>query len=171
MRIPALTTLLLTFTTSVVAAAPERTAAPPAHASVAPTRQETTGRLRYTDAAPKAAVEATDPGDGWVELASATPASHGREFISIDAGTGALTQLRLTAATGRPAIDAVRVDYVGGGSKTFPVARTLAAQRAPAFVDLRGPHEIRQIIVISDRDSRGSYVVQGLAGTTGVAMR
>jgi hypothetical protein len=171
MRIPALTTLLLALTTSVVAAAPDRNAAPPAHASVAPTREETTGRLRYNAAAPKAADVAPEAADGWVELASATPASHGREFIALDADAGALTQLRLSAATGSPGIQAVRVDYVQGGSKTFPVDRTLAAKRAPAYVDLRGPHAIRQIVVISDRDSRGSYILQGLAGTTGVAMR
>lgn len=169
MRIPALTTLLLALTTSVVAAAPDRRAAPPAHESVAPTREETTGRLSYNEAAPKPAPDATDPADGWIELASATPASHGREFITVDAG--ALTRLRLTAAAGRPGIQAVRVDYVHGGAKTFPIDRTLAAKRAPAYVELRGPREIRQIIVISDRDSRGSYVVQGLTGDSGVAMR
>jgi hypothetical protein len=170
MRIPAFTTLLLGFTTSVVAAAPERNAAPPAHASVAPTRHESTGRLRYADAAPRTATTPA-PADGWVELASATPASHGREFIYLDDDAGALTRLRLTAAAGRPAIHAVRVDYAHGGSKTFPVDRTLVAEHAPVEVDLRGAHEIRQIIVISDRDSRGSYTLQGLAGTTGVAMR
>ena len=170
MRIPALTTLLLALTTTVVTAAPDRNAAPPAHESVAPTRDESTGRLSYNDAAPKAAAADPAPSDGWVELASATPASHGREFISLDADTGALTRLRLSAASGRPGIQAVRVDYVHGGSKTFPIDKTLGAKRAPAYVDLRGPREIRQIIVISDRDSRGSYVVQGLAGDS-VAMR
>jgi hypothetical protein len=170
MRIPALTTLLLALTTSVVTAAPDRNAAPPAHESVAPTRNETTARLRYgeSDAAPKATD--VEPGDGWIELASATPASHGREFIALDTDTGALTRLRLSAATGRPGIQAVRVDYVHGGSRTFAIDKTLGAKRAPAYVDLRGPREIRQIIVISDRDSRGSYVVQGLAGDS-VAMR
>ncbi|MEO7729388.1 MAG: hypothetical protein ABIY55_00320 [Kofleriaceae bacterium] len=158
-------------TTSVVAAAPDRNAAPPAHESVAPTREETTGRLSYNDAAAKPAPDVTDPADGWIELASATPASHGREFISIDADAGALTRLRLTAAAGRPGIQAVRVDYVHGGSRTFPIDKTLAAKRAPAYVDLRGPRAIRQIIVISDRDSRGSYLVQGLTGDPGVAMR
>jgi hypothetical protein len=171
MRIPALTTLLLTFATSVVAAAPSRTAAPPAHESIAPTRDETTGRLSYNGDAPRPAVDAADHGGGWVELASATPASHGREFIYVDADAGALTRLRLTAATGHPAIQAVRVEYVHGGAKTFPVGKTLAAQRAPAEVDLRGPREIRQIVVISRPESSGSYIVQGLAGTTGVAMR
>ena len=170
MRIPALTTLLLALTTSVVAAAPDRTTAPPAHESVAPTREETTGRLSYNDAAPKPAADAAVP-DGWIELASATPASHGREFITVDAEAGALTRLRLSAAAGRPSIQAVRVDYVHGGSRTFPIAKTLVARRAPTYVDLRGAREIRQIIVISDRDSRGSYVVQGLASDAGVAMR
>ena len=65
----------------------------------------------------------------------------------------------------------MRVDYVHGGSTTFPIEKTLAAKRTPAYVDLGGPREIRQIIVISDRDSRGSYVVQGFGGDSGVAMR
>ena len=170
MRISALTTLLLAAATSVVAAAPARDAAPPAHESVAPTKVESTERLRYGDDAAKAVEAPAEAVDGWVELASATPASHGREFITVDSDAGALTHLRLTAATGRTTIQSLRVDYVDGAHKVFPLGKTVAKGR-PASVDLRGPREVKQIVVVTDRASRGSYVVQGRAGATGVAMR
>jgi hypothetical protein len=148
MRIPAVTTVILGLAASV--------------ATAAPARDETTGRVSYS--AP-AASEA-----GWTELASATPASHGREFIVVGADAGSLTHLRVAAASGRPAIQAVRVDYIRGGHRTFAVGKSLTARR-PAVLDLRGPREIAQIVVLADAGSRGSYTLSARTGATGVAMR
>lgn len=138
--------------------------------SAAPAREETTERISYSDRARSPTKPDADPaGAGWVELASATPASHGREFIEVGADAGAITQLRLTAASGRPGIRAVRVEYKDGGRRTFAVDKVLGAKRRPAYLDLRGAHELREIVVTTDRSSQGSYILEGNAGDTGVA--
>jgi len=145
MRIAAITSLLLAGTVAVVAAAP--------------VRDETTRRFSYN--AHKSADPSSDHEPGWVELASATPVKHGREFIMVGADAGPLSQLRITATSGRPAIRALRVDYLDGSRKVFVVGKVLGARGRPAYVDLRGRHEIKQIVVMADRSSSGSYVLEG----------
>jgi hypothetical protein len=141
--------------------------------SAAPAREETTERISYSGRArsPTQLDADREPTAGWIELASATPASHGREFVEIAADTGALTQLRLTAASGRPAIRAVRVEFADGGRRTFEVGKILGGKRRPAYLDLHGAREVREIVVITDRSSPGSYRLEGNAGDTGIAMR
>jgi hypothetical protein len=141
--------------------------------SAAPAREETTERISYSGRArsPTRPDADREPTAGWIELASATPASHGREFVEIAADTGALTQLRLTAASGRPAIRAVRVEFADGGRRTFEVGKILGGKRRPAYLDLHGAREVREIVVITDRSSPGSYRLEGNAGDTGIAMR
>jgi len=156
MRIAALTFLIATTTSTLV--------------SAAPVREETAERVSYTTGHAKPRVKPpVEP--GWKELASETPASHGREFIGIDATTGTLTQLRLTATSGRPGIRAVKVEYKDGSRKTFEVEQILGAKRRPAFIDLHGAREIVQIIVITDRESPGSYVLEGNTADASVAAR
>jgi len=138
--------------------------------SAGPGPQESTARIGYNAKHPKA--PATPPsGTGWIELASATPASHGRELIWVGAGAGTFTELRLTAASGRPQILSVRVDYKDGSHKTFAIEKVLGIKRRPAYVDLHGAREIRQVIVVSDRTSPGSYVVEANTSDGGVANR
>lgn len=146
MRIAALTVLFVTGTASLL--------------SAAPVREENAERVSYSGKHDKARVQApTEP--GWIELASETPASHGREFIEVDASAGALTQLRLTARSGRPGIQAVRVEYKDGSHRVFEVEKTLGAARGPAIVDLRGARTVIEVIVMTDRRSPGSYVLEG----------
>jgi hypothetical protein len=156
MRISALTFVVLAGTASVVTATPAR--------------KETTERISYSG---KHAVHSAlaGPREGWVELASATPASHGREFIEVAEGMGELTQLRVRAASGRPSIRAVRVEYKDGSRRTFTVEAVLGPRRPSHTVDLRGGREVEQVIVYSDRDSLGSYILEGNAGETGIASR
>jgi hypothetical protein len=152
--------------------------------SAAPAREDTMERISYKaergkpqhaaaptpkDPASPAAAAAADP--GWIELASATPASHGREFVMVGADAGTFSQLRITAASGRPEIHAVRVDYQDGGHRVFLVDRRLDARRRPAYLDLRGAHELKQIVVVTDRTSSGSYVLEGNTGEAAVASR
>jgi hypothetical protein len=127
--------------------------------SAAPAREETTGRISYNEHAVQQVV--TDHEPGWIELASPTPASHGREFVLVGADAGTFTQLRLTVASGRPEIYAVRVDYQDGSHRVFEVNRVLEARHRPMYLDLRGAHELKQIVVVSDRRSIGSYVLEG----------
>jgi len=128
--------------------------------SAAPAREETTGRISYNEHRKPVKI-ALDRQPGWVELASPTPASHGREFILVGANAGALTQLRLTAASGHPEIHLVRVEYEDGSHRVFEVGRVLDGRHRPAYLDLRGAREVRQIIVTSDRRSLGSYLLEG----------
>jgi hypothetical protein len=155
MRIPALTFVFLVGIGSLV--------------SASPAREETTERISYNRTQSQHVKPKADP--GWIELASETPASHGREFIVVGADQGTFTQLRLTAASGRPGIRAIRVDYQDGSRRTYEIEKVLSARLRPAYVDLRGAREVRQIVVFSDRDSRGSYVVEGNTSVTGVASR
>lgn len=127
--------------------------------AAAPGPEETTERISYNEHARRRNAAVHDP--GWVELASATPASHGREFVVVGADAGTFTQLRLTAATGRPEVHTVRIDYGDGSHKVFHVDRVLDAKRRPAYVDLGGAHELKQIVVVTDRASTGSYVLEG----------
>jgi hypothetical protein len=128
--------------------------------SAAPVREESAGRISYSDRGePKASKPAAAP--GWVELASATPASNGKELIDVADDLGAVTQLRLTGVSGRPGIRAVRVEYKDGGHHTFELEKILSSNSRTAVVDLRGARAISMIIVMTDRDSPGSYVVEG----------
>jgi hypothetical protein len=154
MRIPALTFVFLVAAGSLV--------------SASPAREETTERISYNHKARAQAQADIDP--GWIALASATPASNGREFIVLGADAGSFTRLRITAASGRPRVRAVRVDYQDGSQKTYAIGKILDARVRPVYVDLRGARELRQIIVFSDRASNGTYVVAGNTGDI-VAMR
>jgi hypothetical protein len=155
MRSIAITTLLLVAPASLVSAAPGP--------------EETTERISYSGKRPKAHAAAPEP--GWIELASPTPASHGREFVVVGAGAGTFTQLRITAASGRPEIHSVRVDYQDGSHKVFQVGRVLDARRRPAYLDLRGAHELKQVVVVTEHRSSGSYVIEGNVSDTSVATR
>jgi hypothetical protein len=137
--------------------------------AAAPGRDETTERISYNEHAKARRRAAPEP--GWIELASPTPASHGREFVVLGADAGTFTELRLTAASGRPEIHSVRVDYGDGSHKVFHVDRVLDAKRRPAYVDLRGAHEIKQIVVTTDHKSTGSYVLEGNTAETRISRR
>ena len=95
MKITSLSALLLAGAFSLVSAAPDD--------------KETTERVSYTGKAKKDVPQADE--DGWVELATPTPASHGREFIFIDAQTAPLEQIRVTAAAGRPIVRSLLIEY------------------------------------------------------------
>lgn len=127
--------------------------------SAAPADKESTERVSYTDSKTSAKDSVRDD-SGWIELASATPASHGKEYITVGADAGTFTRLRIDAASGRPIVRAVRIDYKNGQSKTMRIDSTLDAKRKPsAVLDLKGAHEIEQVVVITERDSKGNYAV------------
>jgi len=134
---------------------------------------ETTARVRYSDdraSAPgdEEKTSSTERGDGWIELASATPASHGKEIIAVDEARP-VTVLRLTAASGRPYVSAVRIETKDGRRKAFVVDRPVG--KRPVEIDLKGAHDIAQVVVVSDRTSAGAYVVEARTQPDGVASR
>jgi hypothetical protein len=80
--------------------------------------------------------------------------------------------LRIAATSGRPIVRAVRVLYKNGKTKLTRIDRVLDRKRKQfALVDLKGAREIDQVIVITERDSRGTYSVFGEAAHAGVASR
>ena len=138
--------------------------------SAAPADKESTERLSYSDPSPKHPKPKRSE-DGWVELATPTPASHGEEHIPI-ADAASFSRLRIDAASGRPIVRAVRVLYKNGKTKLTRVDRILDRKRKQfAVIDLKGAHEIDQVIVITERDSRGTYSVFGEPAHAGVASR
>jgi hypothetical protein len=98
--------------------------------------KETTDRISYGKKAGDSTVKDRD--DPWVELASPTPASHGREFIIVNSETGPWVQLRIAAAAGRPRVRAIRIEYRDGSERLVRIDKLLDKKR-PAYVDLRGP--------------------------------
>ena len=134
--------------------------------TAAPSKDETAERVSYTnDASSKRS--ATNPEGEWVELASPTPVSHGREFITVD---GRFAQLRIDAAKGRPIIKSVRIVYANGKDRVVRIGRTLSGKQRTAVVELSGAR-IEHIVVQTDTQSRGSYTVTGVPVSNGVATR
>ena len=138
MKIPAISGLLLALAASPV--------------SAEPAKQETAERISYSDKAKSQA-----PVEEWVELATPTPAAHGREYISVD---GRYAQIRIEATKGRPIVRSVRIDY-GDGSHKFVRLDRLLKREKPATIDLKGGHDVVRIVVDSDWQSRGMYSVHG----------
>jgi hypothetical protein len=134
--------------------------------SAAPSKDETAERVSYTAETPSKK-SPTNPEGKWVELASPTPASHGRVFITVD---GRYAQLRVEAAKGRPAIRTVRIIYASGKDRVVRIGRTLSGKKKTAVVDLSGA-PIDHIIVEANARSKGSYTVTGVPVSTGVATR
>jgi hypothetical protein len=148
MKITAISGLLLALAAQVV--------------SAEPAKQETAERVSYTGQKAK-----SQPPEGeWVELATPTPASHGREYITVD---GKYAQIRLEATKGRPIVRTVRIDYRDGGHKFVRLDRVLQREKA-ATIDLKGAREVTAIVVDTDWQSRGMYAVHG-AQPTDVATR
>jgi len=154
MRITALSALLLAGATALV--------------SAAPVDNETTERVSYTGKTRRAAPATND--DGWIEIASPTPASHGREFIEVDGDAGPLVRLRIAGHKGRTIVQTVRIDFSDGKSRTVRLDQVVSKDK-PAYVDLRGPHRIERVIVATERAPRAEYIVQGEPAGGAVAHR
>ena len=135
-----------------------------ATATAQPAPVEPSGRVSYTDnnaAVPK--VERPQSGDE-VQLATATPANHGTEFVVIGKESGAFSKLRLAAANGRVIVRKVRIFFDDGTTKTVQVDAILDASRGhEATIDLKGVKSIDHVTV-STEPGRGSYVLYGIAG-------
>jgi hypothetical protein len=133
--------------------------------SAAPGKDETGERVSYSRE--RAQTSTATPEGAWVEIASATPASHGREYITVE---GRFGLLRVDAATGRPVLKSVRVVYSDGKERVVRMERALGGKRATAIIQLSGSL-IDHVVVNTDPKSKGSYVVQGAPVGGGVASR
>ena len=109
---PILTALVVVGSISLAAAEPP----PPEHS----------GRLSYTDKAPPKATS------GWIELASSTPATNGREYVVISSTAGPFTMLRIVADTGRPIVRSVLVELHDGSHRLVRIDEVLDHAKRPS---------------------------------------
>jgi hypothetical protein len=136
----------------------------PAAATAQPKHEQNNERIGYSEGG-------TMPVRERVELGSPTPSSHGQEFFVVDAALGPFGRIELEATTGRVDVRRVLVAYTDGTSKRFTLDRSLGKDRL-AVIDLGEPREIAQIVVTTDREPRGKYMVYGVHGSSsGVASR
>ena len=137
-------------------------------ASAAPEKTENRERISYSGDARRDAAE--KPTDGWVELATPTPASHRREFISIDPDAGEFVRLKLVADAGKPTVHRVRVRFSDGTEKLVRVGRALDKKR-PHVVDLKVAKRIDSIVVESSGSKKATYAVYGEPDGGAIATR
>jgi hypothetical protein len=154
MKIPALSALFLGLAVSLVSAAPEK--------------KESTERISYTGTGKKAISRIVALED-WMELASPTPCSHGREYIEVDDKSPAFSRLRIEAVTGRPIIRSVRVQYTDGTERTVRIDQVIDAKR-PAYVELRGT-PLERVVVVSEGSAKTTYAVSAAPVRDHVARR
>ena len=134
-------------------------------ATAQPKQEETSGRVSLNDT--EAANEPRAPSD-WVELASPTLAKHGSTFIIVGKEAGGFGKLRIDAEKGGIPVKQVRVNFSDGKSKVYRINKRIDAKRQKSLtVELPTTKEIDQIVVVTDRRSKGEYTVHG-TGTGGV---
>jgi hypothetical protein len=139
-----------------------------------PVDRESTERFRLKDQ-PAVSRPAPDAA-GWVELADPTPSQHGKEFIPVGANAGTFTRVRVDAHSGRFFLQSVRVDFKDGSRKIKRVDARLSRKgpknQRSVVIDFGYAREIKQVIVVTDRDTRGTYTVHAAIETPeGVAAR
>ena len=150
MKILAISGLMLAVAASVV--------------SAAPAKEETGERVSYSRERKRTS---SPPVRDWVEIASPTPASHGREYVTVD---GRFGLLRIDAAKGRPNLRSVRVVYADGKQRIVRIERPLGGKHASAIIELSGA-PIDHLVINTVASSPGSYTVQGAPVSSGVATR
>lgn len=133
-------------------------------AAAQPHDPEPFGRTSYTHADPP------PPADGWVQLATPTPARFGREFIVVGKDVGPLRQLEIRAKGGKVVVEKVEVFFARGKHETLRVERTLDGKRRSAIVDLHAAAPIDHVVVVTARHTGGQYELYGSSGS-GVASR
>ena len=132
-------------------------------ASAEPKKDEHAARLRYDDKG--APVHAATPCTGClVELASATPAKHGTEFILVGRDIGTFTGLRVGAHRGRVYLERVVVELADGTHRRFDIDRVVAARR-DVTIHLGAPLEIDRLVIKTEAHGNGEYEVFGIFGT------
>ncbi len=134
-----------------------------ATATAQPGSPEPSGRVSYTDN-PAAQPAAAVPKQGdQVQLATATPAANGTEFVVVGKAAGAFSKLRIEAASGRVIVRKVRIFFDDGTQQTVQVDRILDSKRGKdATIDLHGVKSIDHVTV-STEPGHGTYALYGTA--------
>ncbi len=132
-----------------------------ATASAQPEPAEPSGRVSYTDNKAATPAAALPKAGDQVELATATPATNGTEFVVIGKEAGAFSKLRIAAASGRVIVRRVRIFFDDGSTQTVQVDSVLDAQRGrDATIDLKGVKAIDHVTV-STEPGHGTYALYG----------
>jgi hypothetical protein len=147
------------------------TASAAVSASAQPKQEESTERVSLDDRPAPNRAPPRQPGE-WVELATETPAKHGKEFIVVGKSAGAFSKLRLDASKGTVIVLRVKVHFDDGTSRTYQVDRRLkAAGRRSTVVDLKTTKPIDRVVVKTETYTKGEYALYGTAGGGVVAGR
>jgi len=129
-------------------------------ASAEPKPEENTGRYSYKDAERVDHTGSAD--DGWVQLASPTPASHGTEFVVVGKEAGNFATLRLDATDGTVIMRRVRVFFDDGKQKVIDVDKVMRAKKGSTeWIVLGEPKAIDRIVVTTEPQTKGSYAIYG----------
>jgi hypothetical protein len=137
-------------------------------ASAAPEKTENRERISYSGDARRDT--SNKPDDGWIELASPTPASHGREFIPVDPSAEAFVRLKLTADSGRPIVRRVRVHFSDGTQRLVRLDRAVD-KKHPVMVDLKVAKRIDRLVVETEGSKKATYSVYGEPDSRAIATR
>lgn len=131
-------------------------------ATAAPGPREDTERYRYDRFDHFDRDHHAPAHDDWIVLATATPDSHGTEFVMVGRDAGRFSQLRIVAEAGRVELARVRVDFADGTRRVYPVDRVIGGRRDHSVdIDLRTDKEIDQVAVTTWRNN-ATYSVYGL---------
>lgn len=105
------------------------------------------------------------PPSQWLELADATPAKHGTEFVVVGAQQGSFSRLRIEAAKGRTTVKRVAVLFSDGSKKSYKVEKTVTEKgRKFAEIDLGVAKTIEQVTIVTEAKSKGEYALYGSSG-------
>jgi hypothetical protein len=138
-------------------------------ATAQPKPKEDTGRISYNEKIARQQRE--NPQDGWVQLATPTPANHGTEFVVVGKDAGEFDQLRIAPSSGTVIVRRVKIYFDDGKQKIVDVDKIINAERNnAALIELDSPKPIDRVVITTEPQTRGSYALFGaIAG--GVARR
>jgi hypothetical protein len=140
-------------------------------AAAQPKAEESGGRVSLSDKPAPARRDVRQPGQ-WIELASATPAKHGKEFVVVGKDAGMFGKLRLDAGKGKVIVLRVKVMFDDGTSRVYMVDKRLDAKRQKStLVDLKTQKPIDRIVVMTETYTNGEYAVYGASSSGVVAGR
>ncbi|MBX3161129.1 MAG: hypothetical protein KF773_34530 [Deltaproteobacteria bacterium] len=119
--------------------------------------EEKVDRVTLKEGEPRKPAASPRAPDGWVELATPTPARHGTEYITVGQ-RGDFSTLRLEATRGKVVFERVVVTFADDTIKVFE-RRKLLHPRDPAIAFELGGKPIKRLVVTTERYTDGDYAV------------
>ena len=96
---------------------------------------------------------------GWISLSSRNHIESAQEIVPVHER---LRWLRIEPRSGRPIIQRLVVQFVGGGEEGFDIAARVS--NSGITVDLHGERAVRGVIVFAQPDPNASYSLFGQKG-------